>query len=190
MSRVLILPGLYNSGPEHWQSHWERAHPDFRRVEQDDWETPRCADWIARLEDAVRDAGPDAVLVAHSLACTLVARWAETTGQPRQWVRGALLVAPSDVEAPSYPEGTEGFKPMPRNRLPFPSIVVASTDDPYVPLERAEDFARAWGSELVNIGPAGHVSSASGLGDWPVGFKLLEHLRGEEPGVMPFDGRK
>ena len=174
---VLILPGLYNSGPEHWQSHWERAHPDFRRVEQDDWETPRCADWIARLEDAVREAGPDAVLVAHSLACTLVAHWAETTGQR---VHGALLVAPSDVEAPSYPEGTEGFKPMRRTRLPFPSIVVASTDDPYVTLERAEDFARAWGSELVNIGPAGHVNSASGLGNWPIGFALLERLRGLE----------
>ena len=171
---VLILPGLSSSGPEHWQSHWERAHPEFLRVEQDDWERPRCADWIAHLEVAVRDAGPDAVLVAHSLACTLVARWAETT---EQTVRGALLVAPSDTEAPSYPGGTEGFKPMPRNHLPFPSIVVASTDDPYVTLERAEEFARAWGSELVNIGPAGHVNSASGLGDWPAGFALLERLR-------------
>lgn len=175
-SPVLILPGLYNSGPEHWQSHWERAHPEFRRVEQDDWETPRFADWTARLEDAVREAGPDTVLVAHSLACTLVARWAETT---KQRVRGALLVAPSDTEAPSYPEGTEGFKPMPRKRLPFPSIVVASSDDPYVTPERAEEFARAWGSELVNIGPAGHVNSASSLGDWPVGFALLQRLRGQ-----------
>lgn len=172
---VLILPGLYNSGPEHWQSYWERAHPDFQRVEQDDWETPRCADWIARLEDAVREAGPDAVLVAHSSSCALVVRWAETTELK---VRGALLVAPSDTDAPSYPDGPEGFTPMPLNRLPFPSIVVASTDDPYVTLERAEEFARAWGSELVNIGPAGHVNSASGLGDWPVGFALLERLRG------------
>jgi uncharacterized protein len=155
---VLILPGLYNSGPEHWQSYWERAHSGFRRVEQDDWERPRCADWAARLEDAVREAGPGAVLVAHSSSCA--------------------LVAPSDTEAPSYPEGPEGFDPMPRSRLPFPSIVVASTDDPYVTLERAEDFARAWGSELVIIGPAGHVNSASGLGAWPEGFALLERLRG------------
>jgi predicted alpha/beta hydrolase family esterase len=174
MSPVLILPGLYNSGPEHWQSYWERAHPEFRRVEQDDWETPRCEDWVARLEDAVREAGLDTVLVAHSSSCALVARWTETT---KLKVRGALLVAPSDTDAPSYPEGPAGFNPMPLNRLPFPSIVVASTDDPYVTLERAEEFARAWGSELVNIGPAGHLNSASGLGDWPVGFALLERLR-------------
>jgi predicted alpha/beta hydrolase family esterase len=173
-AKVLILPGLYNSGPEHWQTHWEKAHPEFRRVKQDDWERPRCSDWVARLEDAVRESGPDTVLVAHSLACNLVVRWADTT---KQQARGALLVAPSDVEAPSYPEGTEGFKPMPRNRLPFPSIVVASSDDPYVTLERAEEFARAWGSEFVNIGPAGHVNSASRMGDWPVGFALLERLR-------------
>ncbi|HEX4959293.1 MAG TPA: alpha/beta hydrolase [Thermoanaerobaculia bacterium] len=178
--QVLILPGLYNSGSEHWQTHWEKAHPDFKRVEQDDWDRPRCSDWIARLEDAVREAGPDTVLVAHSLACNLVVRWAEATRQPREWVRGALLVAPSDVEAPSYPEGTEGFKPMPRNRLPFPSIVVASSDDPYVTLERAGEFARAWGSKFVDIGPAGHVNSASRLGDWLVGFALLERLRGGE----------
>lgn len=171
---VLILPGLYNSGPEHWQSYWERAHSGFHRVEQDDWERPRCADWAARLEDAVREAGPGAVLVAHSSSCALVARWAETTELA---VRGALLVAPSDTEAPSYPEGPEGFDPMPRGRLPFPSIVVASTDDPYVTLERAEGFARSWGSELVSIGPAGHINSASGLGEWPEGFALLERLR-------------
>lgn len=175
-ANVLILPGLYNSGPEHWQTHWERAHPEFRRVEQDDWDRPRCSDWVARLEDAVREGGPDTVLVAHSSSCALVARWAETTKQPR-WVRGALLVAPSDTEAPSYPEGPEGFSPMPLNRLPFPSIVVASSDDPYVTLERAEEFARAWGSEFVNIGPGGHLNSASRLGDWPVGFALLERLR-------------
>jgi predicted alpha/beta hydrolase family esterase len=174
MSPVLILPGLYSSGPEHWQTYWEKAHPDFRRVEQDDWERPRCSDWIARLEAAVREAGPEAVLVAQSLACTLVARWAENT---EQQVRGALLVASSDTEAPSFSEGTEGFKPMPRNRLTFSSIVVASPDDPYVTLERAEELARTWGSELVVIGPAGHVNSASRLGDWPVGFALLERLR-------------
>jgi predicted alpha/beta hydrolase family esterase len=171
---VLILPGLYDSGPEHWQSHWVAAHPDFRRVEQRDWTTPRAADWIANLDAAVRATGPDVVLVAHSLGCTLVSLWAAATGGV---VRGALLVAPSDTERPTYPPGTEGFTPMPLARLPFRSIVVASTDDPYVTLARAEHFAQAWGSEVVDIGPAGHVNSSSGLGAWPRGYALLEDLR-------------
>jgi predicted alpha/beta hydrolase family esterase len=171
---VLILPGLYNSGPEHWQSRWQAAHPEFQRVMQEDWERPRCADWIARLDEAI-GATPDAVLVAHSSSCALVAHWVAGDGSGR--VRAALLVAPSDPEAPSYPEGPTGFAPMPLNRLPFPSIVVASTDDQYVALDRARLFADRWGSRLVDIGAAGHINSQSGLGDWAAGLALLNDLR-------------
>jgi uncharacterized protein len=172
---VLILPGLYDSGPEHWQSRWEAAEPTtFRRVVQDDWERPRCSDWVARLDEAIR-LTPEPVLVGHSSACALVAHWA--AGRPSLRVRGALLVGPSDPEAPSYPVGPTGFAPMPRGRLPFPSIVVASSDDRYVTLERARLFAEAWGSRLVSIGEAAHINSESGLGDWPEGFALLHELR-------------
>ena len=173
-SPVLILPGLYNSGPEHWQSRWESAHSEWRRVIQDDWERPRCVDWVARLDAAVL-AAPDAVLVAHSSSCALVAHWVAAGGAGR--VRGALLVAPSDPEAASYPAGPSGFAPMPLGRLPFPSVVVASTNDPYVTAERARQFAGSWGSRLVTVGDAGHINSQSGLGDWPAGFALLEELR-------------
>ena len=171
---VLILPGLFNSGPEHWQSRWEAAHPEFTRVMQDDWERPRCADWIARLDAAIR-ATPDAVLVTHSSSCALVAHWVAAGGGGR--VHAALLVAPSDPEAPSYPEGPTGFAPMPLPRLPFPSIVVASSDDQYVTIDRARLFAESWGGRFVTIGAAGHINSQSSLGDWPAGYSLLEELR-------------
>ena len=175
---MLILPGLFNSGPEHWQTRWEAADPKLQRVEQADWERPRCTDWVAALDAAVHEAGNDVVLVAHSSSCALVGHWVETTGGR---VRGALLVAPSDTEAPSYPEGPEGFAPMPQGRLPFRSIVVASTNDQYVTIERAKFFAQTWGSEFVIIGNAGHINSESGLGDWPAGFALLEDLRAAQP---------
>lgn len=171
---VLILPGLSNSGPEHWQSFWEAAHADFVRVIQDEWETPRCADWVARLDHAIR-ATPDAVLVAHSSSCAMTAHW--VASRPPARVRGALLVAPSDPEAPSYPSGATGFAPMPLVRLPFPSIVVASRNDIYVTIERARQFAQVWGSRLVDVGDAGHINSASGLGHWPAGLALLQELR-------------
>ncbi|HEU4381966.1 MAG TPA: alpha/beta hydrolase [Anaeromyxobacteraceae bacterium] len=173
---VLILPGLYDSGPEHWQTRWMAGRPGFRRVEQDDWVSPRCQDWVARLEAAVREAGPEALLVAHSAACALVAHWA---AQSRRPVRGALLVAPSDAEAPSFPSGPTGFAPMPLLELPFPSVVVASGDDPYVALDRARSFAERWGSRFVSIGDAGHINSAAGLGDWPEGLRLLQDLAGQ-----------
>ncbi|HMH23221.1 MAG TPA: alpha/beta hydrolase [Puia sp.] len=91
-------------------------------------------------------------------------------------IKGALLVAPSDIDAPSYPLGTSGFDPMPLFRLPFPSVTVASTDDFYVTLSRAVYFADHWGSRLVNVGPLGHINSASGLGNWPEGYALLRSL--------------
>src|SRR5215217_1022557 len=141
---ALILPGLSSSGPEHWQTLWEQSDPTCRRVEQAEWETPRCADWVTTLDDAVAHSGEPVALVAHSSACALVAQWArDAAAENLAKVRGALLVAPSD------PEGPTGFAPMPMARLPFPSIVVASRDDRYVTLDRAREYAAAWGSELV-----------------------------------------
>jgi predicted alpha/beta hydrolase family esterase len=173
-SRVLLLPGLYSSGPEHWQSYWERENPDFRRVEQRDWETPERNEWVETLDRAIRSEATPVVLIAHSLACCLVAHWAARHEGP---IQGALLVAPSDVEAKGFPPGAAGFAPMPTARLPFPSIVVASTDDEYLTLPRAERFATAWGSRLEIVEALGHINSASGLGLWPQGLALLDELR-------------
>lgn len=174
-TRVLILPGLFNSGETHWQSHWEQQFPDMRRVEQQDWETPFAADWVARLNQDIEAADGEVVLVGHSLAVTLITRWAQQYPESGK-VRGALLVAPSDTEASSYPSGTSGFTPMSIERLPFPSIVVASTDDPYVTPERAEFFSQAWGSELFWLENAGHINGQTGYGPWPEGLQLLHKL--------------
>jgi predicted alpha/beta hydrolase family esterase len=173
LSPVLILPGLSDSGPRHWQTLWFAGRPGFRRVEQQDWETPRCADWVEALDAAVVQAGRGALLVAHSAACALVAHW--SVAHPRR-IRGALLVGPSDTEAPSYPKGPTGFAPMPLGRFEFASTVVASTDDPYVSLERARQFATRWGSRFVVIGAVGHINAASGIGAWPAGLDLLEEV--------------
>jgi len=175
-ARVLVLPGLHDSGPEHWQSRWERADPSFRRVVQRDWERPDRAEWVAALETAIRQSGEPVVLAAHSLACSLVAHWAASHPN-RGSVRGALLVAPADVERPDFPRSATGFSPMPMVRLPFPSIVVASANDPYVSPARAAEFAAAWGARLELLGPAGHVNAESGFGDWPQGRDHLEFLR-------------
>ena len=175
MTCTLILPGLYNSDPSHWQSRWEAGDETMEHVIQDDWETPHCAEWVGRLDQALERTGPETLLVAHSAGCALVAHWA--VGCSRGRVRGALLVAPSDPEAANFPSGPTGFAPMPLVRLPFPSVVVASSNDPFVPVVRAQAFATAWGGEFVMIGEAGHINGASGLGDWPEGLALLRSLR-------------
>ncbi|MDB4965011.1 MAG: alpha/beta hydrolase [Myxococcales bacterium] len=180
MTDVLLVPGLYNSGPEHWQSYWERTRGDCTRIVQRDWETPRREDWMATLDAAiVASARTAPVLVGHSLGCATIAHWARSaTARPSRRIRGALLVAPSDVDAPSYPTGTTGFVPMPLERLPFPAIVVASSDDEYVSVARAAEFAHAWGARLIEIGTYGHINSSSGLGAWMEGQRLLDELLG------------
>jgi len=180
--RTLILPGLGNSGPDHWQSLWERQDSSCQRVEQNEWDAPRCEDWVASLDAAVAERDDPAVLVAHSAACALVMHWMVTASAPhRQRIRGALLVSPADPDGPNFPEGPTGFGPMPLHRLPFPSVVVASTDDPYIDAPCAKKFAEAWGSRFVLLQAAGHVNASSGLGSWPQGFALLDSLRGVQP---------
>ncbi len=171
--RVLLLPGLGNSGPDHWQSHWEKANPEFTRVEQRDWYTPSAEIWVEQLNREIVSSSTPAILVAHSLGCSLVARWSREHRGP---VAGAMLVAPSDVEAAIYPAGTTGFTPMLVESLPFRSIVVASSDDPWVSVERATEFARGWESEFVLLGPRGHIGSLAMLGLWPEGRTILQVL--------------
>jgi predicted alpha/beta hydrolase family esterase len=132
---------------------------------------------VAELDAAIAHAEGRPILVAHSLGCMLVAQWAQwacTHGGSPLKIAGAFLVAPSDVEAPSYPADAKGFAPVPMAPLPFPSVVVASANDEYVTPERARAFAAAWGSKLVEIGDAGHINGDAGYGPWPEGERLLE----------------
>lgn len=179
-SPVLVIPGFGGSGPAHWQSRWEQAEPAFSRVGQADWDHPILSEWVANLEAAVRAAGPDVVLVAHSLGCLTVAHWAAGEHSP---VRGALLVAVPDPAGASFPAQAEGFGALPAQPLPFLSVVVASSDDPYGGLDFARRWARLWGSRLEEIGPAGHINADSGLGDWAAGRAWLDGLR--RPPVSP-----
>ena len=169
---VLIVPGWGDSGPDHWQSLWERANPDFRRVVQRDWLYPSCREWVDTLERDIAAARGAVVLVAHSLGCLAVVHCARSPA-----IHGALLVAPPDVERPEFPPIVEGFAPIPREPLPFPSIVVASQNDAFTTFERAKELASAWGSRLVDAGAAGHINSDAGFGPWPLGEQLLAELR-------------
>jgi len=171
---VLILPGWQGSGAQHWQSLWQ-ARQGYQRVDQHDWQRPLRGDWIARLEDVALSTTEPAVLVAHSLGCVLVAAWAAHT-RHAHLIKAALLVAPGDVEREALRPVLASWSPIPLQALPFKSTLVASHNDPYCSLERAQAFAAAWGSTWVDAGHAGHINADSGLGDWPAGQALLDAL--------------
>lgn len=171
----LVLPGLGNSGVDHWQSYWCLAFRNASRVLQDDWDAPVMSDWLARLDAAIDGGTRPAVLICHSLSCSLAAHWA-TRNKPGR-VAAALLVAPSDIEDPAHtPDSVRNFEPMPLARFPVPALVVASTNDPYVSVARAERFALGWGADFCNVGEQGHINSATKLQYWPQGLLLLGQL--------------
>ncbi len=173
-SSVLVLPGWQGSGPEHWQTRWEDRY-GYQRVEQHDWANPLRGDWITRLEEVLLGLDEPAVLVAHSLGCILVAAWAAHS-QNLSRVKAALLVAPGDAERPELRGALRSWSPIPLQRLPFPSVLVASRNDPVCVFPRARLFAFAWGSQLIDHGECGHINADSHLGSWPEGHVLLQDL--------------
>ena len=175
---ILLLPGWQDSGPGHWQTEWERVYGD-QRVQQHDWMRPLRGDWSARLEEVVADAPGDVVLAAHSLGCILTAWWAAHTRHAHK-VRGALLVAPGDVERPDLSAQLRGWAPIACQALPFRAVLVGSRNDPYCGFERAQALAQDWGARFVDLGNSGHVNAESGLGAWPEGRVLLHSLMNKD----------
>jgi uncharacterized protein len=171
---VLILPGIGGSGPEHWQTVWERLHPQYQRIEMPDWDAPELTVWTTRIDAAVRAAPSLPVVVAHSLGCLALVHFARGGGR----LRAALLVAVPDPDGPEFPEAARSFAPVPLAPLPFPSRVAASRNDPYGSFTFAQRCAAAWHSELCDVGARAHINAESGLGAWPEGEQLLHGLLG------------
>ena len=175
---VLIVPGLDNSGPDHWQTKWEAELPDCQRVELGGWDRPHRNTWVNQLNLAIHKAGRPVVLVAHSLGCHAVAWWNEYEQPGADGpVKGALLVAPPEVEGAAIDDRLSPFAPVMKRSFPFPTIVAASRDDPYIAFGRARRLARIWRSRFIDAGWLGHINAASGIGNWPFGQFLLRQVR-------------
>jgi hypothetical protein len=174
---VLIIPGLNNSGPGHWQTKWEELLPYSQRAQLGGWESPRKSAWITNLGIAIRQISGPKILVAHSLGCHAVAWWAKQEPDAAELeIEGALLVAPPDVDNIAKGSPLADFGPAPRTFLPFPALLVASQNDPYCGIQHAQKLARRWRARFVNAGLFGHINADSGIGEWPYGLSLLDTL--------------
>ena len=165
---ILIIPGLGNSGPDHWQSRWEAKLTTARRVEQRDWARPDACDWSDRIAEAIGSATKPVVLVAHSLGVIASVHAAQKLDGR---IAGGFFVAPPSERAMEGVAAIDpGFRPIPNAPLAFPSVLVASRDDPYASYGETEDMAYAWGAALADAGLSGHINAASGHGPWPEGL--------------------
>jgi predicted alpha/beta hydrolase family esterase len=182
---TIIVPGLRDHVADHWQTHLAeglasagRAVHTLAPLTDDRF---RCAARVALLEEAVSSAPGPVVLVAHSAGVITTVHWARR--HRTDTVRGALLATPPDLDQPMQPPHpskdvleANGWLPVPEDRLPFPSIVATSSDDPLAGLDRVLGLARAWGSLVVGLGAVGHLNPASGYGPWPQAEELLKEL--------------
>lgn len=166
---ILIIPGWSGSGPDHWQSRWVAKLSTARVVEQEDWYKPERDAWANRIVAAVRAATKPVVLVAHSAGVSAVVHAA---GQLKPGeVAGSFLVAPASERAKrAIPGMASDFIPLPRQPLPFPSVLIASANDSYCTPDEARALAEAWGAEFVDAGDSGHLNTESGHGPWPDGL--------------------
>ncbi|MFA5835038.1 MAG: alpha/beta hydrolase [Bacteroidota bacterium] len=172
MTRYFIIPGLGDSGSDHWQTYFEKSVKNIRRIHQQEWDSPECNDWIQTIDNTLSHYNlSNVVLIGHSLGCATIVHWATTYNKR---IKGALLVAPSDLEAPLYTFPAKGFSPIPKQKIDFKTIVVASENDIWVTPERAKYFADCWGSEFISIGNAGHINVVSGYGTWSKGLEILK----------------
>ncbi len=177
---VLFVPGLRDHVPDHWQTLLEARIPNAACVPRRATDKLSCTAWVEDLDRSIAAIPGPVVLCAHSGGVPIVVHWARGHRRP---IHGALLATPPDFEEPlpaGYPTHealrANGWMPVPREPLPFPSIVAASTNDPLARLARVEAMASAWGSRLVNVGAVGHLNPASGHGEWPRGLALLGEL--------------
>lgn len=164
---VLVVPGLHDSGPGHWQTRWVEEHRRFRRVVQDDWETPTLNPWAAAVARAIDRCASPPLVVAHSFGCLATLR---ATHLFERRIAGALLAAPAD------PDKFGVLAQLPSRRLPYPTILVGTNNDPWLKLTKAGLLAKRWGSEFVGLYNAGHLNAESGHGPWPEGYRLLRRL--------------
>lgn len=172
---LLIVPGLGDSTTGHWQDNWLQHFPNTKKVVQNNWNQPQLQDWLKNLDATINSIETPIVIVAHSLAVSLVAHWSQQNDTSK--IAGALLVAPADVESSEHtPEETWNFAPIPLNNLKYPSIVITSNNDTYISVERAEFLSKKWGSVFYNVGQKGHLNFASQLGLWEEGQEILETL--------------
>jgi serine hydrolase len=172
---ILLVPGLGNSGPGHWQRRWLEKMPTAQWVEQEEWDEPLFEPWIETLQRAIQMATRPVVLVGHSLGATVIVHSAQRLKDTK--VKGAFLVCPPDLdENTDVQPAALPFANVPRDPLPFPSLLIASQNDVFCSIERAGDLANAWGSEFHDAGEVGHLNLASGHGPWPEGLMMFTRL--------------
>ena len=182
MTATIFIPGFGNSLGQHWQNQWFKKIPNGYWLEQENWVEPDCNVWVESLQASVRKIKEPIIFISHGLGGLTLVEWAKVHHSTDRLehdrkVLGAFMVAITDPLQSNAPSAIRGYAKYPLTPLPFPSKMVASTNDPYCNVRRSEFFAKSWGSDLELVGAKGHISGNLGLGDWSEGVEIFQQWR-------------
>jgi uncharacterized protein len=168
--RILIIPGLHDGGPAHWQTWLQGQYRDARRVTQRDANVPDLERWAERIQRVLEVAGAGEWLaVAHSFGCLALAK--HLADHPDSTIREALFVAPAEPDKFGLAEA------LPHQRLARRSRLIASSNDPWMSAASAARWAHRWGASYSNLGAVGHINAESGFGPLPVAKSWVDAAR-------------
>ncbi|WP_304169804.1 alpha/beta hydrolase [Lonsdalea britannica] len=162
--KMVLVPGLRDSGDEHWQSYWHQRFPFWRRVSQKEWFPADLDRWALAIRRELAECEQPALLIGHSfgaLASCYVVQ------EAMEGIAGVMLVAPAE------PMRFEIEERIRAERLNVPALAFATHNDPLMTYERAKHWSEAWGCELVDVGEGGHINAESGFGTWEYGLQRL-----------------
>jgi len=181
--KQIIVPGYQGSPEGHWQYWLNGTLDDCEMVVQDSFGFPEMREWVNRLEEVIAEIDEPIQLIAHSLGCITVVKWAQQCDTTK--IDSVVLVAPADVESSYLPKEITGFGTIPKLQLPFPTTVVGSHNDPYMSFERVNSLAACWNATFIDAGYVGHINTASGFGPWPALLPILETAKSSEDLLFP-----
>lgn len=172
--KYVLSPGYTNSEPDHWQTHLENTYLSFERVTHDHWNFVDREQWIRDIDNTLSLIDDEVILIGHSCGSNAIAQWAHTESPHKSKIKAAVLVAPANVDDSHLPPEITAQAPLPYKKLPFPTLVIGSDNDPFTHLEILQGLAKAWDAELVVIPSAGHIASSDGYGVWPEVVHYIE----------------
>ncbi len=181
--KQIIVPGYQGSPEGHWQFWLNGELNNSEMVVQDDFDFPKMDEWVTRLEEVIDQCNEPVQLIAHSLGCITVVKWALKYNTAK--VDSVVLVAPADVESSYLPKDITGFGTIPQHKLPFKTTVIGSHNDPYMSIERVRLLANSWSATFVDAGFVGHINTASGFGPWPDLIPIIEAAKSSKDLFFP-----
>jgi predicted alpha/beta hydrolase family esterase len=178
--RAILIHGWEEKPEGHWlpwvgeqlkKKGWQVDIPEMPNTKN-----PKLDEWLAKLESLAPNG--NTMLIGHSLANALILKYLE---KPNTKIKGAVMVAAWDWLMEDVKEFHEtffesGFDYQQIKEKHVPLIIVNSTTDPWIDIEKAKPMAGKLGAKFVAVENAGHFMDRNGYKEFPQLVTIIENI--------------